>query len=47
MSFALGGRIESACNRLKDSRRIVKRYDRLVQNDLASVCSAAVLVGWI
>jgi transposase len=37
-------RIESAFNRLKDSRRIATRYDRAARNYLASVCLAAALV---
>ena len=40
-------RIESAFNRLKDFRRIATRYDRVAQNDLASVCLVAALVWWI
>ena len=45
--YKLRWRIESAFNRLKDSRRIATRYDKLARNYLASVCLAAALVWWI
>ena len=45
--YKLRWRIESACNRLKDFRRIATRYDKPARNYLASVCLAAALVWWI
>jgi transposase len=45
--YKLRWRIEAACNRPKDFRRIATRYDGLARNYLASVCLAAAWVWWI
>ena len=45
--YKLRWRNQSALGRLKDSRRIATRYDKLARNYLASVCLAAALVWWI